>query len=557
MEGGLFLALMGAGYLMSSKESHNIDTVMKPEIQTTSETSVYDVNNFKDSKITEKKILEESHKKSFDNRSNIVNQVDGKNKIFDINDVKEGFGEDVFSELLGIDISRDAFTSDDRGVQMAPYFSGGTRDGGRGASTMGAINTQENLALNASNGGSAAQYYTNKRERSGDQPVPFGNVYGMQDTGPAMEQDRYISSQYRTNDLPFQQEKIIPIHERSSINRDVEMARAQRNSVDNTRTLSNQKVSFGGKVNPGKGISVRGKEGQVFKNNVNQDYENKEDRWLTTTGAFEAKSIRPEQVIPETNRQNTNGPLIGPIFSSGNISGQRRPFIKESDKQQLESDSFRNISLENKANDDFGKDGFRAYPNERDATQETKHDGNIASVYEGKTMGVQDTIKTTIKETTLNTKNMDNPTPVINLPTERLHDPVRVTRKETTHQEYNGIAGGATPQEMASDQYYRSDTNPNKEVIAQGRAPTQVSTMLMSGEDTMNVDIKKIESDYLTNRITNGDKVASVIPGWDSCVLTNDKDTLNNSKIADRINNEILDPFRKNEYTHSLESFAY
>ena len=67
----------------------------------------------------------------------------------------------------------------------------------------------------------------------------------MQDTGPAMDQDRYISSQYRTNDLPFQQEKIVPIHERSSINRDIEMARAQRNSIDNTRTLSNQKVSFG------------------------------------------------------------------------------------------------------------------------------------------------------------------------------------------------------------------------------------------------------------------------------------------------------------------------
>ena len=34
-------------------------------------------------------------------------------------------------------------------------------------------------------------------------------------------------------------------------------------------------------------------------------------------------------------------------------------------------------------------------------------------------------------------------------------------------------------------------------------------------------------------------------------------DTLNNSKLANRINNEILDPFRKNEYTQSLESFAY
>ena len=65
------------------------------------------------------------------------------------------------------------------------------------------------------------------------------------------------------------------------------------------------------------------------------------------------------------------------------------------------------------------------------------------------------------------------------------------------------------------------------------------------------------ESDYFTNRVTNGDKINGAIPGWDSCVITNDKDTLDNSRIADRINNELLDPFRKNEYTHSLESFAY
>ena len=557
MEGAIFLGLIGMGYIMSSKESHNIDSVMKPELQEESRTSVYDVNNFKDSTSAEKKMLEETHKKAYDNKSNIVDDITGKEKIFDISQNTEGYGENIFSELLGTDISRDVFTSDDRGVQMAPYFSGGTRDGGRGVSASGAMNSQENTALNRVNGGSAAQYYYNKREREGDRPVPYGNVFGMQDTGPAMEQDRYISSQYRTNDLPFQQEKIVPIDEKSSINRDVEMARAQRSSIDNTRTLSNQKVSFGGKINPGKGISHRGREGQVFQNNVNQDYENTEDRWLKTTGAFEAKSVRPTQVIPETNRQKANGPLIGPIFSTSNVSGQRRPAFKESDKQQLESDSFRNVKAETQINDDLGKGGYRAYPNERDLTQETKHEGTLSSIFQANTMDIQDNIKTTIKETTLNTTNMDNPAPVINLPTDRLHDSVRVTRKETVHDDYTGIAGSSNPQEMASDQYLRADTNPDKEIISQGRVPTQVSTMLMSGEDMMNVDIKKIESDYFTNRVTNGDKINGAIPGWDSCVITNDKDTLNNSKLADRINNEILDPFRKNEYTQSLESFAY
>lgn len=549
MEGAIFLGLIGAGYLMTSKESHNIDTVMKPELQEGSETNVYDLNNFNDSKSTEKSLLEESHKKAYDNKSNIVDDMTGKDKIFDIKKSTEGYGEDIFSELLGENISLEIFSSDDRGVSMQPFF--------KGDSITGAVNLQESVSLNASNGGPAAEYFYSKMERGGDRPVPYGNVFGMKDTGAAMEQDRYIASQYRTNDLPFQQEKVVPIHERSSINRDVEMARAQRNSVDNTRTLSNQKVSFGGKINPGKGISHRGKEGQVFKNHVSQDYENTDDRWLKTMGAFEAKSVRPSQVVPETNRQKANGPLIGPIFSSSNISGQRRSAFKEASKQQLESDSFRNVAPETQINDDLSKGSYRAYPNERDLTQETKHEGQVSSIFQANTMNIQDKIKTTVKETTLNTTNMDNPTPVINLPTDRLHDSVRVTRKETVHSDYTGIAGSANPQEMASDKYLRADTNPNKEIIAQGRAPTQVSTMLISGEDKMNVDIKKIESDYFTNRITNGDKVNSAIPGWDSCVLTNDKDTLNNNKISDRINGEILDPFRKNEYTHSLESFAY
>ena len=251
---------------------------------------------------------------------------------FDISQKTEGYGENVFSELLGIDISRDAFTSDDRGVQMAPYFSGSSNQ--RGVSSSGAINSQENTALNRVNGGPAAQYYFNKREREGDRPVPYGNVHGMQDTGPAMEQDRYISGMYRTDERPFEQERVPHIDEASDINRDVDLIYAQRNSVDNTRTLSNQKVSFGGKVLPGKGVDERGKIGQVFKHNPDKDYENTADKWLVTNGATVAKTLRPEQILPETNRQHLNRQEMGPIFSSGEYGykpGEKRPNVKESE----------------------------------------------------------------------------------------------------------------------------------------------------------------------------------------------------------------------------------
>ena len=110
---------------------------------------------------------------------------------------------------------------------------------------------------------------------------------------------------------------------------------------------------------------------------------------------------------------------------------------------------------------------------------------------------------------------------------------------------------------MANDQYYRADLNPNKEIIAQGRAPTTENTKLASGMDTLNVDIKKIESDYFNPRINNVDKVYQEIPTDNTCKFTQDKDTLDNVKLSDRLDPSTLDPFKNNPYTQSLASFAY
>ena len=95
---------------------------------------------------------------------------------------------------------------------------------------------------------------------------------------------------------------------------------------------------------------------------------------------------------------------------------------------------------------------------------------------------------------------------------------------------------------MSQDQYFRADLNPNKEIIAQGRAPTTESTKLTNGMDTINLDIKKIESDYFTRHTTGVDRVYQEIPTDQPCEYTRDKDTLDNDKIAYRIEGDLLDP---------------
>ena len=68
--------------------------------------------------------------------------------------------------------------------------------------------------------------------------------------------------------------------------------------------------------------------------------------------------------------------------------------------------------------------------------------------------------------------------------------------------------------------------------------------------------MEKIESDYFNHRINNADKVYQEIPTDNTCEYTQEKDTLDNVKLSDRLDPSTLDPFKENPYTHSLASFA-
>jgi hypothetical protein len=510
MEGVVLLGLLGVGYALNKDKEGKMGTEYKPPMnaQRGSGTTVYDVANYKDSKAYERAMVQNFNDLSKQKGSPIIDPSN-------VNQTNLPH-ENTIQSVSGTPISKDDFLVNDQGIKVEPFFSGaGPRN----------INFEENRALITHQGGPQA-FKAPKKELGQFFKLEktYGNVFGNQFTGPNADQDRFIPGDFRTNELPFQQEKTPPIDVKSDINRDIGNIHAERNSTDNRRSLNNPKLSYGGTILGGKGIDNRGEQGEVFKHLPDQDYLNTADKWLVTMGATEAPLIRPGEVIPDTNRQYFNEGKLGPAAPVAFVTNEQRPMFKKSSNQQLDSDTMRNATMEGKAHDDaHNKGGYFVYPNER----ETSTDNYFVA----------------------------NPTPVYEADTTRLQDNVRPTIKETTNFEYTGNGGTEVPGTMASDQYLRADLNQNKELIAQGREPTPENVKLTNGMDTVHMTIDKIESDYFNQHIANMDKIYQEIPTDVTCEYTRDKDTLNNRKLSDRLDPTNLDPFRSNPFTHSLASF--
>ena len=551
MEGLILLGVLGAGYLINEdkEKKQKVSTEIQPPLFTGSGNTIYDMNNVKDAQRYEVDQVMKHYDEAAQPDSKVIDSLnmDGRNTLGDsrITSKVETMGGNM--------IDKSNFLVNDQGIKIEPFFSG------NGPASIDLNNRSRGLERHS--GGFMAERPPKRTDlvpNFGDQWVKnSGNVFGNQFEGASSDQSRYIEGNYRTNELPFEQERVSHIDVKSDINRDVDLLYAQRNSTDNRRTLSNQKVSFGGTVLSGKSIDKRGEEGQVFKHLPDKDYVNNADKWLVTTGAIDAPRIRPETELKETNRQYLNEGDIGPAAPVVFKSNEDRPNFKKTTRQQLLVETERNVALEGKRNDnDHNKSSYFVYPNEREVTSERTYEGNFKSVFNAQTEQLQDGVKSTVKETTLDSSNGFIGPTVTQLPEERLQDNVRPTIKSTTMFEYSGNGGTTVPAEMASDKYLRADLNPNKEIISRGRDPTPENTKLSNGMDTMNVDIKKIESDYFNPRINNVDKVYQEIPQDYVCQYTQDKETLDNVKLSDRLDPGLLDPFKANPYTKSLQSFA-
>ena len=121
------------------------------------------------------------------------------------------------------------------------------------------------------------------------------------------------------------------------------------------------------------------------------------------------------------------------------------------------------------------------------------------------------------------------------------HEDQKVTVKESTLTGYTGGAGsqGYTGN-MDKASYMNAETNPNKEIIAQGRMPTLSNTKVVNGGEHFNVEIKKIESDYMNQSENKLTRVYNSGPTTDQYDITTYKDKLDDTSIAGRIDKDLL-----------------
>ena len=75
------------------------------------------------------------------------------------------------------------------------------------------------------------------------------------------------------------------------------------------------------------------------------------------------------------------------------------------------------------------------------------------------------------------------------------------------------------------------------------------------GESDINIDIKKLESDIINIREMNVNKIYSSVPGSIEEGETRSRVPLQQDINVERIENDVLEAFKKNPYTQSLSSF--
>jgi hypothetical protein len=508
METVILMGLVGIGYLANNSNRDEAYPEIHPNINTPSHSTVYDQNNYSESKRVEETLATDiidkmktdstivDNTQTFNNEHRRGNLNVGERdkyydkplKSIDINEsnIDTQGKEFVYSQALGGYVSKNSFLTNDQGIASVPYFKG---------STPPPINLQENYGLQAHQGGHHALNYGGKREQPQFFESTPDNIYGNYFNGPNSDKNRYIAGTHRTNELPFEQEKIQPIDVKSELNREIDLAIAKTRSIDTLRTLTNPKNTYEGRIIVGKHIDHRGIQGPVDKNRPYRDYKNSPKRNLVSVAAVTGPSQRPEEILPFTNRQFLNRNLLGAAAPQDGKSGEaKRPQVFRGLKQQLKSDTEHNVKSIVPGNKDYNTLGYVAYPNERDVTVERTQTG-IAGTY--------------------------------------------VSSDVNRHAEMN------------------SDTNPTKEIIAQGREPTLSNVKLWVGGDDENVDIKKIESDYMTHHTTGLDKVYQKIPQDFACQLTRDKFELDDAELLlEQINPDLLNPFRENPFTKSLASHS-
>ena len=364
-------------------------------------------------------------------------------------------------------------------------------------------------------------------------------------------------------------------------------------TVDQLRVATNPKMEYNLTNHEGPAASVVknvGLIGRVEKQGPDRFYMNTQDRWFTTTGAEKGETLRSIQEMGIIRRPDVKTDYTG-VAGPGDRQAVYAPENYEPAKRQEPmSGSINHSTAIGKGPSTDGENFIRSHTNfstHRSSVQQPdtirsgfggaigaviapfmdilrpsrkeEHTHNIRVYGEAGTKVPQsyvinpsDTANTTIKETTLyapqfNIDGQKEGTYINN------QSQFNETQRDTTSASYIGTSGGNGSKygNAVYETAYSQRNNDVKPLTINNR-PNQGGTNMFNNQ--MNVNIARQDSDRFNYRVNAPSAVVQMPPSKEVYGNMINKQSYSNEINNSRLDGNLLQAFRDNPYTHSLNT---
>lgn len=487
---------------------------------------------------------------------------------------------------------------------MAPFF--GAKIRGRTADA----NVQESV-LDSMNG-AGSQWISKSEIAPLFKPQEnYNYVYGTPNTSDFM-QSRQMPSTNMANVKPWEEVHVAPGLDKGytdvgsggfNSGMDAREKWVDRN-VDELRVKTNPKLTFGLETHEGpayyyiQNAPSAATQGKVEKYLPDTFYLNTPDRWLTTTGLEKAQTARPIEADRFVNRPSTTSEYFGPGSEQNGAATYAAPEVEQSKRQQMDPSKHHAINMS--ASDqrpasvaDHGRLGFKVLHNNRSTTANAVPMGGVfgairavvapllevvrpsrkenvignlrayanagSTVPAGTVFNPADRLPTTIKETTttlldFNHLNFERQTNAGYQVAEQ--QPVENQRDTTTDVNYIGAAGGDGAH-MGNQVYNAAYNQRNNNNKVQTSWTNQGNMNLLNHDENLSVRKQNVSAYNYMGAPSPGSTTVHMPPSVETYGKARMPQNYPRNAIeCERINPEILDAFRNNPYTQSLNSYC-
>ena len=286
-------------------------------------------------------------------------------------------------------------------------------------------------------------------------------------------EDRYVKSNNRNTELPFDQIKVARGVGQSYGNKGKggfhqfeinELAKPK--NIDELRSISNPKKTYSEPIQTGKStIDKRSTTAKIFKNRPEKTFHQSEEDWGPKKSVNNKDTYRSKIILKSVNERHSE--YSGHAGPASKQNPSKRPLVKKDTRNNYKTYnndikfqkgqwSIKNnnnrelfqseVKVDNNYDiSNYGKDSIKLPPNERDTTQNKTIVSNVVSAIKSIIAPLQDKMKRTRKENIEGNPNIKGYM-AINIPNKQtIYDPndvARTTIKETTEDNnHNGNMG--------------------------------------------------------------------------------------------------------------------